>query len=299
MPKGFEPSDSVFANDTLFVVSDDSRLLAMDKNGDNVRVVTIGSGKREWDLEALTFVPGRPFLYIGVEEPQLILEFDVRKLEVTREWDISHSFKELPENAGMEALAYIKTNRSTTGGYFYGEEQTQVSPLPVLFDGKLTLGVALTLLAGCQHDARIFVFNINLDAAGVHPPELVAVIHDHPGPDFDFSAASVRKHQLYLLFDKAKTLIHLDLNSHEKLLIPRTKGLDDPSKLPFDISAKNATHEHYVFPTRGQEGFSISDEYAFLSVDSPTVKEIHRYSIEQMQRCFKTHGSGLFDEGED
>jgi hypothetical protein len=57
----------------------------------------------QYDLEALTYVPDRPWmLYVGVEEPQMILEYDVRGRKLTgRQWDLSPYFKKLPKNAGM------------------------------------------------------------------------------------------------------------------------------------------------------------------------------------------------------
>lgn len=275
LPRGFEPSDSVWANGTLVLVSDDSRLLAMDKDGNNVRQVWIGKRKK-YDFEALAFVPGRPgFLYLGVEEPPRILEFGIETLKRTgRSWDLSGAFEDLPENAGMEALAFVKTNRSRSGGYFGSFNQLRdLSDSPLIF-WSLALPWFLAhflvahfhAVAGCQHDARLFMFDIDLTANPPKPPVLVAVIRDHPGPNYDISSLQIHKKQLFLLFDKAMMMIQIDLTYHEKLLLPRTNPPVDPSVLPYHISAKNATHAHYEFTTRGQEGVSFSDEHAFFSI---------------------------------
>ncbi|KAI9024245.1 hypothetical protein DFJ74DRAFT_667781 [Hyaloraphidium curvatum] len=262
IPKGIEPSGSVFHDGTLWIVSDNSQLLSMTEDGREQQVYRVGEGKNAYDLESVAHVLARPeFLYLGVEAPQAILEYHIPTRSIRRTWDLSGAFDDLPENAGMEALGYVKTNRSATGGYFF---------------------------AGCQHDARIFVFSVDLAAEGVVPPVLVAVITDHPGPDYDISDIAVTKHQLFLLFDKAKLMVQLDLNSHEKLLLPRTNG--ESPQLPVRISAANATHAHFEFPTRGQEGVAFSETHAFFSVDYGDDQSVLRYDFEQMASCFKKHG---------
>lgn len=105
-------------NSTLWVVSDNSVLMSMDENGENINTVIVGSPK-QYDLEAITAVPFRPdFLYLGLENPASILEWSIEEKKVVRTWNLAKHFQGLPENAGMEALMFVKTNRSAMGGYF-------------------------------------------------------------------------------------------------------------------------------------------------------------------------------------
>jgi hypothetical protein len=61
-------------------------------------------------------------------------------------------------------------------------------------------------------------------------------------------------------------LIKIDLNDHEKALLPKTFPGAEPPKHPLVISAKNTSHTHYEFNVRGAEGFSISEEFVFVSI---------------------------------
>jgi len=71
------------------------------------------------DLEALTQVPSRPgYLYLGVEYPGSILEFDESTNQVTRV--ISTPLPGATQTMGMEALAFIPIDGYPSGGVFLG-----------------------------------------------------------------------------------------------------------------------------------------------------------------------------------
>lgn len=85
------------------------------------------------DMEALTFVDGSDYLYVG-DEYNLIYELDLETGDILREWNLADIGVSTNVDKGIEAMTY-----SPTTGYFY---------------------------AGIQDSGIVKVLDLNLDEAG-------------------------------------------------------------------------------------------------------------------------------------
>ena len=113
----------------------------MDADGSNAVTWTPGSD----DLEGIAIAdPESGFLYVGVENPDSIKEFDPGTGNYTgKVWPLT-SWMTGPANAGLEALTFLSNGYhpyppSASGGLFY---------------------------AGLETDGRIYVFDLDLDRSG-------------------------------------------------------------------------------------------------------------------------------------
>ncbi len=116
LPAGYEPSGVIWHADLdiLFVVSDGGIVTSMDVDGGDLENKTIGG-----DLEAVTIAdPETDFIYIGVENPDSVLEYNFVTKSVTRQFFLD-GYMTGPSNAGLEALAFVPDDTSDEGGYFY------------------------------------------------------------------------------------------------------------------------------------------------------------------------------------
>lgn len=114
LPMGIEPSGVVWhpAMQTLVVVGDDGTVSRLDPGGRNWTTFHPGG-----DLESVAVGdPGAPFVYLGSESPDAIVEFDLAKGVLTgAEWDLA-PFMGGEENRGLEAL-------TSHAGLFYAGQQ--------------------------------------------------------------------------------------------------------------------------------------------------------------------------------
>jgi uncharacterized protein YjiK len=120
-----EPSGICYhpARNTLFVVSDEGYVAEIKKDGTPVAKFRVPG-----DLEGITLVPGSGLLYLGVEQEDIILEFDPEKGEVTRRFPINREFRGDPDflqkqieeyDNGIESLAFVPDPNHPEGGLFY------------------------------------------------------------------------------------------------------------------------------------------------------------------------------------
>jgi uncharacterized protein YjiK len=120
-----EPSGICYHPDrnTLFVVSDEGYVAEIKKDGTPVAKYRV-----KGDLEGITLDPGSGLLYIGVEQEDIILEFDPEKGQVTRRFPISREYKGDPNflqkqideyDNGIESLAFVPDINHPEGGVFY------------------------------------------------------------------------------------------------------------------------------------------------------------------------------------
>ena len=115
------------ARGSLFVVQNTGTLRELDANGTQK-----GSWAVAGDLEGIALAENDRYLYIGIEHPDSIVEFDLQTEVLTgKSWDLT-TWMTGPDNSVLEGLAY-------RGGYF---------------------------LAGLQADGKIYVFNVNLASGG-------------------------------------------------------------------------------------------------------------------------------------
>lgn len=117
---GYEPSDAVWHTrlGQLFLVGDGGTLTRLDRNGGNVQNWNIGG-----DLEGVCVpFPESDFVYVGVENPDSILEFDLESGAVTRTFDLT-PWMTGAANSGLEALTFVPDDQDAEGGLFYAALQ--------------------------------------------------------------------------------------------------------------------------------------------------------------------------------
>ena len=143
LPSDYEPSGAVWhpLRNKLIVVDDSGRVSEMDPLGGNVTTWIVDE-----DLEGVTIAnPADNLIYLAVEQPDKVLEFDLVTGSLTgNQWDLT-SWLTGPSNHGLEALTYVD-------GLFY---------------------------AGLQEDGQIFIFDFQ--AAGV--VQYLGSISPHLGRD--------------------------------------------------------------------------------------------------------------------
>lgn len=114
IPTNLEPSDILFRNGKLYVVDDGGKLLVMDENGRNRKILNVGG-----DLEAITFVQGDDKnVHIGVENTANILKVNTLTGSISSRTTLPNF--PANSNSGMESLHYI----SHLDVYLAGSQET-------------------------------------------------------------------------------------------------------------------------------------------------------------------------------
>jgi hypothetical protein len=145
------------------------RLLAVSDGGTVSSMNTDGSGLVNWsvpgDLEAICVAnPQSDYVYIGVEHPDSILEFNIRTGTVTRMFNLT-PWMTGPDNQGLEGLTFVPSSDSVEGGVFYAGLQADgriyLFELPIVssststnvtFKGTITLEAGLADLSDLSYD---------------------------------------------------------------------------------------------------------------------------------------------------
>lgn len=132
LSSSYEPSDVLWHTvlDQLFLVSDEGWISRMEADGSDITSWYIGG-----DLEGITVVdPDSDFIYIGVENPDGIAEFNLDTSLVTRTFTLT-TWMTGADNQGLEALTFVPDESQTEGGLFYaghqGEGSIHVFELPI------------------------------------------------------------------------------------------------------------------------------------------------------------------------
>ena len=108
---------------TLFVVGDEGDVVEIRKDG-----TPVANYKIKGDLEAVTVVPETGLVYIGVEQEDVILEFDPVGGQVNRRFPINREYQGDPNflqkqvdryDNGIECMAFVPDPRHPEGGTFY------------------------------------------------------------------------------------------------------------------------------------------------------------------------------------
>jgi len=143
LPEDYEPSGAVWhpVRQKLVVVGDSGRVSELGPYGGDVTTWEV-----EGDLEGITIAdPEDGLVYLAVEQPDGILEFDLTTGALTgNQWDLT-PWLQGPNNHGLEALTHVD-------GHFY---------------------------AGLQEDGNIFIFDLLGDGAVQH----LDTIAPHAGRD--------------------------------------------------------------------------------------------------------------------
>lgn len=176
LPSNAEPSDILWHPrlNELFVVSD---------NGWVFRMSTEGSVTQSWflggDLEGVCVAqPESNFIYVAIEVPYRIYEFDFEHGIVTRIFDLG-AWIQTPANQGIEALTYIPASGTGAPGRF---------------------------LVGLQFDGSIHEFNLPISSPSTQVIPL-GVWTPVPGrTDLAAMAYEPGSNVLYLVYDYADLL---------------------------------------------------------------------------------------------
>jgi len=175
LPSGYECSGAAWHTglDKLFTIHDGGTVSTMNADGTGVQNWSLPG-----DLEGITVAdPGSDFIYVGVEDPDSIREFDITTGSVTRTFDLKKWMKG-PSNLGLEALTFVPDAGNPEGGLFY---------------------------AGLQNDGKIYSFQLpivsspsNTKVTHVSTITPVAGRSDISGLHYD-----VDNRVLYAIFDTA------------------------------------------------------------------------------------------------
>lgn len=182
LPAGYEASGIVWhpGERKLFLVSDGGVVSSMKADGTGVVHWSVPG-----DLEAVTVADVQnDFIYLGVENPDSVREFNTGTGLVTRTFDLT-PWMTGPSNSGLEALAFVPDPANPEGGLFY---------------------------AGLQDDGRIYVFELPIASS----PDSTAVTHvgtiSALGGVNDISDLHYdpRQDALYAIYDTANLLRAMD-----------------------------------------------------------------------------------------
>jgi len=171
LPPGYEPSGAAWhaGRQELVIVGDGGQVTAMDRDGGQMTTWQLWG-----DLEAVAVAdPGSSLVYLGLEQPDMVLEFDLTTGQLTGEqWDLT-PWMTGPSNEGLEALTFAE-------GLF---------------------------LAGLQSDGRIFRFD--LQPGGVVVPGSALASHlgrgDLSGLHYEPATAV-----LYAIHDSYDAIVEYD-----------------------------------------------------------------------------------------
>jgi SdiA-regulated len=162
LPFGFEGSGAVYHPrlDRLFIVGDSGVVASIEKDGGFYSQTIVGG-----DLEGITYAdPNSNFLYLALENPDSVLEFDVVAGVVTRAFDVS-AILTGSANLGVEAMTFVPDANDLEGGLFHLGQQSNgrvyVFRLPIVSSATATTFtlitsyvpvVGLTDIAGLEYD---------------------------------------------------------------------------------------------------------------------------------------------------
>ena len=121
LPVGYETSGLTWHEglQKIFSVSDEGVVSMMNQNGTELVHWNIGG-----DFEAVTVADhGSNFIYIGVENPDSVIEFDVSSGQITRTFSLTN-WMTGPSNLGLEALTFVPDATHPEGGHFYAGLQS-------------------------------------------------------------------------------------------------------------------------------------------------------------------------------
>lgn len=182
LPSGYEPSGIVWHTrlKKLFVVGDDGDVSSM--NADGTGVVSWFPGG---DLEGITIASHQNnFVYLGIENPDSIREFNITTGQVTRTFNLT-TWMTGDGNAGLEALTFVPDVCDPEGGLFY---------------------------AGLQATGQIFVFRLPIrsssTATTVTPIRTIPALNgvsDISGMHYEVS-----QQVLYAIYDSTDLLRAMD-----------------------------------------------------------------------------------------
>jgi hypothetical protein len=116
LPDSYETSGIVWhlRLQKFFLVSDEGRVSYMSVSGTGLT-----HWKLDKDIEAVTVArPQSNFIYLGIEDPDSVCEFNITTGKVTRTFKLT-DWMDGPDSAGLEALTFVPDPDDPEGGLFY------------------------------------------------------------------------------------------------------------------------------------------------------------------------------------
>jgi hypothetical protein len=188
LPPGFEPSGAAWQPrlQRLLLVGDEGTIASMDGDGGSIRTWAVPG-----DLEGVCVAdPASDRIYVAVEHPAGILEFDLAKGRVLRRFPLPGLEGGGKHNKGLEALTFVPDPADPEGGVFW---------------------------AGMQSDGSVHVLSLPLRSEPekttvreIRKFTLVGSAVDLSGLDWDPTTATV-----WAVFDKEDLLVVLDRSGRE------------------------------------------------------------------------------------
>ncbi len=159
----------------LLIVSDNGHLIAMNEDGSDFQTWNVNG-----DLEAVTCVNFKtPYVYIGIENPDSICEFNILTGRVTRVFDLTN-WMDGPSNSGLEALTFVSDESDPEGGLFY---------------------------AGLQDTGEIYVFRLPIKSSSTKiTPSYIRRIGS-PYSDISDLFYCQTQNIIYAIYDSADTMV--------------------------------------------------------------------------------------------
>jgi hypothetical protein len=180
LPAWYEPSGIVWHDGlgALFLVSDNGYVSRMESDGSGVVDYYAGG----YDLEGITVADfSSTYLYLGVENPDGILEFDISTGALTgKSWDLTPWMASVNPNSGLEALTFVPDGHhpygtTSSGGLFY---------------------------AGLQENGKIYIFDADRSTSG--SVSYVATLTPVSGrTDLSDMQYNMHTRTLYLIYDSS------------------------------------------------------------------------------------------------
>jgi len=222
LPGGYEPSGAVWHSrlDRLFVVSDGGTVSSMKANGTGVTNWSVGG-----DLEGLAVAdPSGDLIYLGVEHPDGIQQFDIGPGSVTRTFDLT-PWMTGPTNSGLEALTFVPDASNPEGGLFYAglqsdgkiytfelPIQSSTTSTTVVFKGTITPVAGRTDISGLHYDVDNDVLYAVFDSANaLRAMEADGTLVKEwvlPGSDQEGIALDVDADNLFIAEDSGRVMLH-------------------------------------------------------------------------------------------
>ena len=160
LPGGYEPSGVVWhpGISKLLAVSDGGLVSAMNADGTSVDNWNVSG-----DLEAISVTdPNSPFVYVGVEHPDSIVELNIDTDIVTRTFDLT-PWMSGPSSRGLEALTFVPDPAGPEGGLFYAGLQEDGK----IYSFRLPISSSSTVTT-VTHLATITPVSGRTDLSGLH-----------------------------------------------------------------------------------------------------------------------------------